>query len=430
MTAALIGLVILLALALSGLPLAFAMAFVGLFGLTALIGFEPAIGQLARVTLDNIANYSFSILPLFLLMANFVSRSGMAKELYAASYAFVGHRRGGLAMATIMACGGFSTVAGSSLATVATMAPIAMPEMRARGYKAELAAGAIASGGTLGILIPPSIILVIYGNLTETDIGMLFIAGIIPGLVGLALYLGAVWTVTRVDPEAGPAGTRASWPERLLALRGIWALLALFTAIIGGIYFGVFTPTEAAGIGAALSLAFALMRRRMTWQVLAATLSEAAVTTAALLFLVATSQVFATFVNVAGLPYALSNYAATADIAPWAVVAIILAAFLVLGCVFEAFSLILLFVPIIYPIVAALGFDLIWFGIVLVVVVEVGLISPPVGLNVFVLRTVQHDVPLMAIFRGVMPFIAADIVRLALFCLFPGIILALPAIMR
>ncbi|MBW8638438.1 TRAP transporter large permease [Hoeflea sp. WL0058] len=430
MIAALLGLACLILLVLIGFPLAFVMAFVGLSGLTLLIGFEPAVGQLARATVDTMTDYTFSILPLFLLMAHFVARSGLAAELYAASYAIVGHWRGGLAMSTIIACGGFSTISGSSLATVATMAPIAMPEMQARGYRRELATGAIASGGTLGILIPPSIILVVYGNLTETDIGELFIAGIVPGLIGLAFYVGAVVAVTWFDPAAGPAGEKMAWRERLRALGRVWGLVLMFVTIIGGIYLGLFTPTEAAGAGAIIALIFALVRRSLTWPIVVDTFVKTAVTTAALLMLVASSQIFATFINISGLPRDLLDLIARTSMAPWMVIAIICAAFLVLGCALEAFSLVLLFVPIVYPIVASLGFDLIWFGILLVVVVEVGLISPPVGLNVFVLKSVVPGIPLATIYRGILPFIFADVTRLLLLCLAPWLVLFLPNAMH
>lgn len=282
----------------------------------------------------------------------------------------------------------------------------------------------------MGILIPPSIILVVYGNLTETDIGKLFIAGIIPGLIGVALYLAAVAFVTRMDPTAGPAGERSSWPERFAALRSVWGIALLFIAIIGGIYFGIFTPTEAAGIGAIIALLLALFRRTMTVKDIGEALVSVSITTAGLLFLVACSGIFATFITISGLPNAIVGFVTENNLPAYGVILVIMLVLLALGCVLEAFSMILLFVPILYPIIQQFGFDLIWFGIVMVVIVEVGLITPPVGLNVFVIRTVLPDVPLGTIFRGVIPFILADIVRLGLLIAFPALVLFLPELMK
>ena len=332
-------------------------------------------------------------------------------------------------MATVVACGGFSAICGSSLATAATMSKVAMPPMRRYGYSDRLASASIAAGGTLGILIPPSVVLVIYGILTEQSIGKLFIAGILPGLLGILLYLLAVrFTVWR-DPASGPAGERAGAARRLNSLRNSWATLALFLVVIGGIYGGVFTPTEAAGVGAGGALLIALIRRRMTLADLATCLVEAVETSVSLFAILIGALLFSNFVNRAGLPDGLLGLVTGFDLTPMGVIVAILLVYLLLGCVFESLSMMLLTVPIFYPLVESLGFDLIWFGIIVVVVTEISLITPPVGLNVFVLRGVLGDVTTATIFRGVTPFWIADILRLAILVGIPAISLFLPSLM-
>lgn len=367
-------------------------------------------------------------------MGLFVNKGGMARELYAVSNAFLGHMRGGLAMATVMACGGFSAICGSSLATAATMSKVAMPEMRRFNYSDRLSTASIAAGGTLGILIPPSVILVIYGILTETLIGKLFMAGIIPGVLGILFYLGAVrYTVWR-DPDAGPAGERTSWTQRIIALKAVWAVLLLFFLVIGGIY-GVFdfaplnltfSPTEAAGMGAMGAFIIALSRGGLDWAGLLDVLKETSLTSASLFAVLIGAQIFSNFVNVAGLPEALITLVTFYDVSPMMVIVMVLLVYVVLGCVFESLSMLLLTVPIFFPLVVSLGFDPIWFGIVVVVVVEISLITPPVGLNVFILKGVVGDVSTGTIFRGVTPFWIADIFRLILIVLIPTIALFLP----
>lgn len=421
-----IGFIVLFGLLFVGVPIAFGMALVGIVGLTYVVGFEPAARQVGQMAMDTPMIFTFSVLPLFLLMGNLISRSGLSQDLFVASNKFVGHFRGGLAMATVLACGGFSAVSGSSFATAATMAPIAIPSMRRHGYRDGLATGSVAAGGTLGILIPPSIVLVIYGSLTETDIGALFIAGIIPGIVGIALYIAAIWVIGMVNPAAAPAAPKASWTERLVSLKGVWGVVALFALVMGGIYFGVFSPTEAAGIGAVGALVFALIRRTISLREYFEIFVETAHTTTALLALVIGAVIFAAFVNLAGLPNQLSEFIIRLEFGPWQVIMVILIIYLILGCFLEAFSMILLTVPIFAPIIVSLGFDLIWFGIIVVIVVEIGLITPPIGMNVFVLKSVMRDIETATIFRGVAPFVAAGIIRLAILLPFPSIILFLP----
>ena len=434
MTEALMGFAAVLILVLLRMPIAFAMGLVGMIGLMQETSYRGAISMVGRLIIDTTQNYGLSVVPLFILMGLFVNKGGLSRELYKASYSFLGHMRGGLAMATIVACAGFSAICGSSLATAATMSKVAMPQMRKFGYQDSLSTASIAAGGTLGILIPPSVILVIYGLLTETSIGKLFIAGILPGLLGILFYLGAVrYTVAR-NPAAGPAGERTSWVDRRKALFGVWAVLLLFFLVIGGLYGAfnfeplnlTFSPTEAAGMGAMGAFLIALARG-MKFSETLSVLRETAFTTATLFTVLIGAWIFSNFVNLVGLPEALRALVTENAVSPAMVLALILVVYILLGCVFESLSMLLLTVPIFFPLVTSLGYDPVWFGIVVVVVTEISLITPPVGLNVFVLKGVIPDVSTGTIFRGVTPFWIADIFRLALLVAFPIITLYLPA---
>ena len=416
------------------MPIAIAMGFVGFVGYAELRGFRASISMVGRLIIDTAQNYGLSVVPLFILMGLFVNKGGLSRELYQVSYAFMGHFRGGLAMATIVACAGFSAICGSSLATAATMSKVAMPQMRKYNYADSLSTASIAAGGTLGILIPPSVILVIYGLLTETSIGKLFIAGIIPGLLGVVLYIVAVrYTILR-NPDAGPAGERASWVDRAQAVKGVWAVLLLFFIVIGGLY-GVldfwplnltFSPTEAAGMGAAGAFLIALSRRRLNFAASMQVLIETVQTTAALFTVLIGAWVFSNFMNLAGLPEALRATVSSAGLGPMTVMLMIIGVYVILGCVFESLSMLLLTVPIFFPLVTSLGFDPVWFGIIVVVVTEISLITPPIGLNVFVLKGVVGNVTTATIFRGVTPFWFVDIIRLAVLVLIPSLVLFLP----
>jgi tripartite ATP-independent transporter DctM subunit len=438
MLTAILGFVLVLVLVFLRMPIAIAMALVGTLGYATETSFRAAISMAGRLVIDTSQDYGLSVVPLFILMGLFVNKGGLSRELYRASHAFLGHFRGGLAMATIVACGGFSAICGSSLATAATMSKVAMPQMRKFGYSDELSTASIAAGGTLGILIPPSVILVIYGLLTETSIGKLFIAGIFPGLLGILFYLLAVRVTVARKPEAGPAGERVDWPERLVALRDVWNVLILFVLVIGGLY-GLFnfeplnltfSPTEAAGMGAAGAFLIALFRGSLTVKITLEVLIEAARTTASLFAVLIGAWIFSNFVNLAGLPEALLTLVTQWSLAPMAVIFMILLVYVLLGCVFESLSMLLLTVPIFFPLVTSLGFDPVWFGIIVVVVTEISLITPPVGLNVFVLKGVLGDVSTTTIFRGTIPFWLADIVRLLILVLIPSLVLFLPNLMR
>jgi tripartite ATP-independent transporter DctM subunit len=417
-------------------PIAFGMGFVGFLGFAYLVGLTPALRSVGQLASDTAFNYDFSVLPLFILMGNFIAYSRISQDLYDASNAWLGHYRGGLASATIVACAGFSAVCGSSLATAATMTKVAMPSMRRYGYADSLAAGAIASGGTLGILIPPSVAFVFYGIMTQTDIGKLFAAGILPGILGALLYVGAVVVTTRLDPALGPPGPRVALAARFGALRGVRGMLLLFALVMGGLYLGWFTPVEAAGIGAAGAFLIALARRTLSWPVFLKVLIESGRTSAMLFIVLIGSLLFANFINVARFPNAIADWITGLGLGPYAVLALIVVIYILLGCILESISMLLLTVPVFYQIVAGLDFglgsperNLIWFGVIVVVVIEISLITPPIGLNVFMLKTLLPETPLATIFRGVTPFILSDVVRVAILIALPVIALLLPDLM-
>jgi C4-dicarboxylate transporter, DctM subunit len=414
----------------AGVPIAFALFLVGFAGSGMVLGWPAALAMLGQVTFDTVRNYNLATLPLFILMGNLVAQARLSNELYQAAYAFLGHRRGGLAMTTILACGGFSAVCGSSMATASTMSRVAMPSMRAYGYSDRLAAASIAAGGTLGILIPPSVIMVIYGIMTNTNIGALFIAGVIPGAMGVLGYLAAVrWSVWR-NPASGRAGERTGARERWEALRKVWAIGALFLVVLGGIYLGVFTPIEAAGVGAFGAFLFALFRGSLTLRRLRDVFAESMRTSAIMLFVLIGAVVYNNFLDLSGFTKLLQSWVTAFGLHPLAVIAMIIAVYLVLGCMLESLSMVLLTVPVFFPIVTALGYDPVWFGIVVVVVTEISLITPPVGFNVFMLNSMLPDVPVGTIFRGLVPFLVADVARLVLFLSVPAIVLWLPQMMN
>lgn len=429
MLLAALAFVVLFALLFLGVPIAFGLLAVGFVGFGLMQGFVPALHMVGQLAFSTGMNEELSVIPLFVLMGAFIAASRLSDDLYAAANALLGHLRGGLAMATVVACAGFASVCGSSFATAATMAKVALPPMRRFRYADSLAAGAIASGATLGIMIPPSVPLLLYGIMTRTDISKLFIAGILPGLLGALLYLGAVAFTTWRNPRLGPPGDRTGARERLAALGRVWGVLALFVFIIGGIYAGWFTPTEAAGVGAFAAFLFALTRRSLTWKSFFDLLLDSAGTTATILVLLIGALVFSNFIDLAGVPRAIAGWVGSGAMAPVAVIAAIILVYLVLGCILDSMSMMFLTVPVFYPVVAGLGYDLIWFGIIVVTVIEISLITPPIGLNVFVLHQVQRDIPTATIFRGVLPFVTADVIRVALLVAFPAIALFLPGFM-
>ncbi|MGO1118139.1 TRAP transporter large permease [Rhodovibrionaceae bacterium A322] len=429
MFASLLGFALLLLLIFLRLPIAFAMTLVGFGGFAILRGVDPALSMTGQAVFDTGLSYSLSVVPLFVFMGNVLAISGIAQGLYAGANRLLGRSKGGLAMASVVACGGFSAVCGSSLATAATMSKVAMPSMRRYGYADSLATGSIAAGGTLGILIPPSVVLIIYGLLTESDIGLLFLAGVIPGILGIVFYVLAVMLAVRIKPELAPDKGADPAPLTRQDLMGLLSVLGLFSLIMVGIYGGFFTPTEAAGIGAGASVLLAGAQRALSASALWHAILQSGKTTAMIFAIIIGAEVFTNFINFAGLPDALSAWVVDLEINAFLVIVVIIAIYMVLGCVLESLSMILLTVPIFYPLLYELDFGsgilsdpemaVIWFAIIVVVVTEISLISPPVGLNVFVLAAVLPDVSIGTIFKGILPFWFMDLLRLALLVAFP-----------
>lgn len=422
------GITALVVLTLLRVPLGAAMGLVGLAGYAAIDGWDRAF-VVFGTTPFSLTHYSFSVLPLFILMGTVATRSNMSHELFAAANAVFAGRRGALPMATIGACAGFSAISGSSLATAATFTQIAVPEMRRYGYHEQLATGSVAAAGTLGILIPPSVIMVIYALAAEESVPMLFAAGMIPGILLALLFLVTVFVISRIRPDWAPAGPLMPWSERVRAVAAMWKLFLLFGLAVGGIYGGWFSPTEAAGIAAFAAIVIAFATRQMTWRVLYDCVIETLHTTAMLMFIIVGAWVFAYFVVQTRLPTGLIDLIKYFDLAPWAVIMMILVFYIILGCVLDAVAIILVTVPVFLPVVIALGYDPVWYGILMVVVVEIGLITPPVGLNIFVIRAQMPDIELVTVFKGIMPFLVADIVLIALLLIFPQIALWLPGIL-
>jgi len=420
------GFVVLFVLMAFRVPIGIAMGLVGVGGFAAIAGWGPALKLLAHSPIRTATDYAFAVIPLFLLMGAFSSSSGMSRELFRAANAFLGHRRGGLGMATIAACGGFAAICGSSVATAATFSTVALPEMRRYGYPDRFATGVIAAGGTLGIMIPPSVVLAVYGIITEQDIGKLFIAGILPGLVAVGMYILTIVAIVRLGIETLPQGERAGWAERLAALKDIWAIALLFVFVIGGMYAGVFTATEAAGMGAAGAWIIGALRGRLDLRETMRCLVESLRTTAAIFTILIGALLFGYFLTITQTPQKVTEFMTGLGIGRYGVLILIMALYLVLGCILDAMAMIILTIPITYPVVMALGFDPIWYGVIIVMTVELGLITPPVGMNVYVIKGVVKDVALATIFRGVAPFIVADILRLALLIAVPWIVLFLP----
>ncbi len=411
-------------------PIGFSMGLCGLVGMAMIIGWGPALSLFGTTVYENTVTYDLSIVPLFVLMGSVASRCGLSRELYGAFNAWFGAFRGGLALATVGACGAFAAICGSSVATAATMSQVALPEMQRYKYADSLATGSIAAGGIIGILIPPSVVLVLYGVLTETSIGDLFIAGFLPGILTIVGFMLVISVVTYIWPETGAAGEKTSLQEKLVALARTWAIVALFAIVIGGIYFGLFTPTEAAGIGAVGAFAISAMRGRLTVSNAREALMETVQTTAMIFTILIGAITLNNFMVFSGIAAALSGFVSGLDMPPMAVMAVILLIYLVMGCFLDALAMILLTVPIFFPIVTSLGFDPVWFGIIVVMVVELGLITPPIGMNVFVIKGMAPGVKLSAIYRGVIPFVIAQLILIIAVFLIPDIALYLPETAR
>ncbi|NLV21068.1 MAG: TRAP transporter large permease [Syntrophomonadaceae bacterium] len=426
------GLLVFLLLIFLRMPIAFAMALVGFAGFSYMTSSSVAMNMVVRELYSSFSSYSLSVIPMFVWMGFLAYYSGIGTRLYIFAYRLIGHWPGGLAIATQTACAVFGAICGSNTATAATMGAIALPEMKKYKYDTSLATASIAAGGVLGVLIPPSVIFIVYGMATEQSIGKLFIAGILPGLLLMFLYQAVIYFLTRRKPELGPAGPRFSWRERLSALRGGLAeVLIVFALSMGGLFAGWFTATEAGAVGAMGVLLAALAGRNLSWENFKKSLYDTTRTSAMIMLLVAGSIIFGRFMAISRVPFELAGWAGTLDLPPFIIMGIILLIYLILGCFIDALALILLTIPIFYPIaVGMLGYDPIWFGVIIVLVVAMGVITPPVGMNVYIIKGIAPDVPLEVIFRGIWPFLLAIIVCLAILIAFPQIATVLPALLN
>ena len=423
---ALIGFVALFALMLLRVPVGMAMGLVGVCGYSYIAGSGPALKLIGQTSMRTVTDYTFGVIPMFMLMGAFVSVSGVSRELFRAANAFIGHLRGGLGVATVLACGGFAAICGSSVATAATFSSVAYPEMRRFGYPQSFSTGVIAAGGTLGAMLPPSTVLAVYAILTQQDIGKLFMAGIIPGILAMLMYVLTIFLIVRVRPDWLPRGEQQNWGQRLHGLKDVWAPLVLFFFVIGGLYGGFFTPTEAGGVGATGAFLLGVLRGKLDRAGILTALLSATRTAAAVFTVLIGALIFGYFLTITQVPQNLTAFVTSLGLGRYQVLALIMVMYLVLGCLMDAMAMIILTVPIIFPVIVQLGFDPIWFGIIIVMTVELGLIHPPVGMNVFVIKSVVQDVSFTTIFKGVIPFVLTDILRLIILIAFPMIALWLP----
>ena len=423
---ALIGFVSLFALMLLRVPVGMAMGLVGVCGYSYIAGSGPALKLIGQTSMRTVTDYTFGVIPMFMLMGAFVSVSGVSRELFRAANAFIGHLRGGLGVATVLACGGFAAICGSSVATAATFSSVAYPEMRRFGYPQSFSTGVIAAGGTLGAMLPPSTVLAVYAILTQQDIGKLFMAGIVPGMLAMLMYVLTIAIIVKVRPDWLPRGEHKSWGERFAGLKDVWAPLVLFVFVIGGLYGGFFTPTEAGGVGATGAFLLGVLRGKLDRAGTLEALLSATRTAAAVFTVLIGALIFGYFLTITQVPQNLTAYVTELGLGRYQVLALIMVMYLVLGCLMDAMAMIILTVPIIFPVIVQLGFDPIWFGIIIVMTVELGLIHPPVGMNVFVIKSVVQDVSFTTIFKGVIPFVLTDLLRLVILIAFPVIALWLP----
>ncbi len=405
-------------------PIALALALTGLLGFTWIVAFQPALSILESGPFETLSNYSFSPIPMFILMGVFASKARMSSELFSAARSLFGGWSGGMALASVIACGTFSAISGSSVATAASMSRVALPEMKKHGYADSLATGTLAAGGTLGIMIPPSIALLLYALITEQSVGKMFMAGVIPGLLGLGLYCATIAILVHLNPSLAREGVSTTWMEKIIGMAGFGPFMLVFAIIIGGIYMGIFTPTEAAAIGAFVAMVIAFLRGMRMAGFLDA-VDETLKLSAMIFFMIIGAEIFGYFLSVSRISFYLAELVGGMGLPPYAVLGAVLVLFILLGCVMDSLAMLLLTVPVVFPLIVEAGYDPIWFGIVAVITVELGLITPPVGMNVFVIKSVAPQIPIGVIFKGVLPFVLSDIVRLALIILFPSLALAL-----
>jgi C4-dicarboxylate transporter DctM subunit len=425
----LIGIAVLIASLFAGMWIGLAMAFLGFLGFAYLGGIDAALGIMATVPYSTIATYGVAVVPLFLLMGNVASNTGISGDLYKTGYTWMGHLPGGLAMGTIGACAGFAAICGSSIAAAATMSKVVLPEMKKYKYDPKLATGSVAAGGTLGILIPPSLGFIVYGLLTQESIGKLFMAGVLPGILLVALFIIQIFLLARRDPQTAPPGPKVSFVKKLASLRFTWAMLLLFILVMGGIYTGLFTPSEAGAIGAFGSIAITFVSRRLNVGNLLAAILDTGQTTAMVFLLLVGAMIFMRFLSITKLPFTVADFVSQLAFPPYLLLALIVVIFIIIGMFMEILSSMALTLPIIFPAILAVGFDPIWFGVIMVVVCEMGLITPPVGMNVFVIAGVSN-VPPGTIFRGALPFVITMLICVVILTIFPQIALYLPNMMR
>ena len=428
-----LGIGIMLVMFFTRMPVAYVMALVGFAGFSYLISLKGGLNLISRSIYEVFSSYGLTTIPLFILMGQLAFNSGISSRLYDTAYKFLGSTRGGLAMATVTACTAFGAVCGSSPATAATMATVGLPEMRRYKYADELSTGAVASGGGLGMIMPPSVVLIVYGVLTEQSIGALFVAGILPAIVMTVLFIFCIYIHCRIIPDQGPPGEKFSLIQKIKSLSGMGDTMAVFILVMGGLFIGLFTPTEAAAVGAFGVLAVALIRRQLTWQGFVKSLYETLRTSCMVMFLIAGAVIFGKFLAVTRIPYNVASWIGALDFPPYVILATIVMVYFVGGCVMDALALVMLTIPVFFPIIINLGYDPIWFGIIIVLVTQMGVITPPVGINVYVVygvaQSVVGGVPLEAIFKGILPFLIAVFVGTAIMVMFPQIVLILPRLM-
>ncbi len=428
-----IGILIMLTLFMTRMPVAYVMTLVGFVGFSYMISLKGGLNLLSRSFYDTFSSYGLTTIPLFILMGQFAFNTGISRRLYDTAYTYLGHTRGGLAMATVTACTAFGAVCGSSPATAATMATVGLPEMRRYKYSDELATGAVASGGGLGMIMPPSVVLIVYGVLTEQSIGALFVSGIIPAILMTILFILSIYISCRLNPDLGPRGDQFTLKEKICSLTGMVDTLLVFIFVMGGMFIGLFTPTEAAAVGAFGVLLVALIRRQMTWQRFVKSLYETLRTSCMVMLLIAGAVIFGKFLAVTRIPFNIASWVGGLDMPPFMIMAAIIGVYFIGGCVMDALALIMLTIPIFYPVVMNLGYDPIWFGIIIVLVTQMGVITPPVGINVYVVygvaQSVVGEVPLESIFKGIVPFLLAVIIGTVILMIFPQLVLILPNLM-
>ena len=429
-TTGIIGIIILVLLLYSKMPVGYAMGFLGLMGFSYVVNFEAGCNLLVRDIWDVFSSYNLTVIPLFVFMGQIAFHAGISRRLYDSAYVLFGHRRGGLAMATVGACAGFSAICGSTNATAATMATVTLPEMKRYGYDMGLATGTVAAAGSLGILVPPSVIFIVYGILTEQSIGKLFAAGILPGILLCFLFLMTIYLRVLKNPSLAPPGPKTSFKEKFRSFAGVIETLILFSLVMGGIFFGIFTPTEAAAIGAFLTILIAVFRKQLTWHAFVKSLADTTKISCMIMVIVAGAVIFGHFMAITRVPYELAEWVGTLPLPPHAVMGVIILVYLFGGCFMDALAMVMLTIPIFFPVVQTLGFDPIWFGVVIVLITEMGVITPPVGINVYVVYGIAKDVPLQNIFRGVFPMLLALLLCNLILLIFPQIALFLPNLMK